>query len=170
MVGRLALGDGEAGGTDMSASSDAVIQPIGMRRAAILIGCIVLCWIPVLVGAGAIADATALYALADGANPYFVPAHGLLLYVWSPLVVASACVLLLSPGLFLSIALNAARSVALWIVTAMASSLVLVSVAAQAVQGAMGRPLLGSAFALVVVACSLACAALMLVRARKPLA
>ncbi len=154
----------------MSASSDAVSSPIGARRAAILVLCVAICWIPVLVGARAIGDATALYALADGANPYFVPAHGLLLYVWSPLVVASACVLLLSPGLFLSIALNAARSVALWIVTAMASSLVVVSIAAQAVQGAMGRPLLGSAFALVVVVCSLACAALLLVRARKPLA
>ena len=145
-------------------------EPPGLARAARLALCLALCWIPALVGAGAIGDVTALYPLADSANPYFVPAHALLLYVWSPLVVASACVLLLSPGLFISIALNAARSVALWITTGFAASLLIVSVASQAVQSMMGRPLLGTAFAVVVMVCGVVCAGLMLLRSRRPTA
>ena len=153
-----------------TADASAPSEPPGLARAARLVLCIAICWIPALVGAGAIGEVSALYPLADSPDPYFVPGHALLLYLWSPLVVASACILLLSPGLFLSIALNAARSVALWITSAFAASLVVVSVASQAVQAAMGRPLLGTAFVLVLVACSLTCAGLMLLRVRRPTA
>lgn len=146
-------------------------QTTDLKRCGVLIAAIAACWIPALVGADAIGKVGALFALADGPNPYFIPGQALLLYLWSPLVVASACVLLLSPGLFLTIALNGACSVARWIVTSIAASFVVVSVAAQAVQAAMGAPLVGSGFACVVIACSLACAGLMLARAsRKALA
>ena len=153
-----------------TADAPAPSEPPGLARAAKLVLCIAICWIPALVGAGAVGEASALYPLADSPDPYFVPGHALLLYLWSPLVVASSCILLLSPGLFLSIALNAARSVALWITSAFAVSLVVVSVASQVVQAVMGKPLLGTAFALVVAACSLVCAALMLLRAKRPIA
>jgi hypothetical protein len=125
---------------------------------------IAVAWLPALFGHDAVQSAAARFALANSANPYFVPDQAWILYIWTPLVVASACLLFLSPGLFLSLALNAATGVGRWVLTGFALSLVILSVAAAAVQWIVGSPLLGSAFAVVVVVCSLACFGFLLIR------
>jgi len=64
----------------------------------------VAAWIPAVARSDAVGKAAALFPLADSAHPYFVPAHAWTLYLWTPVVVMSACLLFLSPGLFLSLA------------------------------------------------------------------
>lgn len=119
------------------------------------LGLMVLSWAPVLIHAGAVGEVAALHHLALAPNPYIVAEHAVLLYVISPLVVLSACMLLLSPGMLLSLALGAGRSVPEWLLTGLALSLIVVSVAAGVVQAAAGATLQGSAFAAVVAACAL---------------
>ncbi len=134
-------------------------------RAARLFSVLVLAWLPGIIGSRAVGNAAALYPLAESANPYFVPAHAGLLYLWSPLVVASACILFLSPGLLFSLAVNGAKGPERWVLTGFASSLILVSFSAAVVQAILGRPLQGVSFALVVAGCSLLCFFFLYIRA-----
>lgn len=50
-----------------------------------------------------------IYSLSDQPNfndKYWHPSHGLLLYVWMPLLAIAVCILILAPGLTLSLAIN----------------------------------------------------------------
>jgi hypothetical protein len=76
-----------------------------------------------------------------------------LLCVRVPLVAASAFVLFLAPGLLLSLALNAARDEARWLLHSLALSLVLVSATAGGVQALAGVPIRGPAFGVAVMGC-----------------
>lgn len=139
----------------------------GVTRILRLVAILGIICMPAIVGRGAIGATAGLQTFAASQHPYFVPAHAILLYFWAPIVAVSACALLLSPGLLLSIALGAAANVNRWIVTGAAASIVVVSVAAAAVQSASGRPLRGGAFVAVVCSCAAACAAIALWRARR---
>jgi hypothetical protein len=119
---------------------------------------------PVIVGRDAIRAAAALNALASSAHPYFVPAHAALLYLWSPLVAASACVLLLTPGLLISVALGVATDVGRWLLMGLTISIGVVSASAAIVQALMRSPLRGGAFIAVVCACFILSAAALLWR------
>lgn len=121
-------------------------------RARWLVATLAVASVPALVDPHAIAAAAALLPRIDPAAAYFVPSHGLLLYVRAPLVLLSAAVLLLSPGLLLSAALGAATDAGRWIVTGLASSLLLVSVATALIQAIVGASLDGRWFAALVVA------------------
>jgi hypothetical protein len=132
-----------------------------------LLAVLVLLWLPALVGRQAVGDAVNLYPLVFSANPYFHPEHALLLYLWSPLVALSACVLLLSPGLLLVAAYGAARNAGQWILHGLAVSIVLISAVTAALQSAMGSPPLGGGFVALVIACSAAAAAAMWRRQRR---
>jgi hypothetical protein len=129
-----------------------------------LFAAIAVAWLPALLGADAVRSVAALFPLASLPQPYFVPEHAWLLYIWTPIVVASACILFLSPGLFLALALGAAKSVGEWVLSALALSIVVVSLAAGIVQWLMASPLQGSAFAWVVIGCSIACFIFMVMR------
>ncbi len=132
-------------------------------RMTALIGVLAAASLPATFGFGAVADAAALYALAESSNPYFQPHHAFLLYAWTPLVAQSACVMLLAPGLLLAMALGAPVAVGQWVVYGFALSVVIVSAAAGLTQAAIGSPLVGGPFAAVVLACSAgACVALLL--------
>ncbi len=146
-------------------SSDLVIGPT--RRAIKLYALLVLAWVPVLLGQDALRSAAALFPLAGSPHPYWVPEHAWTLYFWTPLVVASACLLLLSPGLLLSLALNAAKRVGEWIATAFGLSIAIVSVAAAGVQSVTGTVLREGAFAAVIAVCSILCFAFLLARLRR---
>jgi len=111
-----------------------------------------LMMIPVLFDRGAIAEAGKLYALGATSNPYWVPSHGLLLYVRAPLVALSTCVLVMSPGLLLAIAAGMARTIEIWIDSALMLGIITVSVAAGVAQSMAGVPLTGWSFIAVVAA------------------
>ena len=128
-------------------------ETAGRKRVWTLLAIAVLCWLPVLFGRDAVQAAAALYPLSQ--TGYFVGAHAFLLYFWTPLVVASACALLLSPGLFLSIALDGAPNPGQWILTALGISIVAIGGLTTVAQSLAG-PLTPGAFLLLVVICSAA--------------
>jgi len=140
---------------------------VSRRRAFLLLGAIAVAWFPLLIDGGAIERASALFSLADSPHPYFVPEHGILLYLWSPLVVGSVYVLLMSPGLFLSIACGGMEQISRWVVHSGALSIVLVSGLAGAVQLLSGHPLVGTEFIATILLCSLICFAVLLVRVHR---
>ncbi|HYN81246.1 MAG TPA: hypothetical protein VES88_07065 [Gemmatimonadaceae bacterium] len=111
-----------------------------------------LMMLPVVFDRGAIAEAGTLYALGEASNPYWVPSHGLLLYVRAPLVALSACVLVMSPGLLLAIAAGMARTIEIWILSALMLSIISVSVAVGLAQSMAGVPLTGWYFIAIVAA------------------
>ena len=134
------------------------------QRALRLFALVAVACIPALVGRDAVRSVSALFSLADSAHPYFVSAYAGTLYLWTPLVVASVCFLFLSPGLFLSLALNSAKGVGQWMTSGLALSLIVVSAAAGIVQLIIGSPLRGGAFAATVVGCALICFGFFLMR------
>lgn len=82
-----------------------------------------LTWLPALLGTQVITQVASLYTLGAGPYPYFQPSHFWLLYVITPLVVASSFLLYLSPGAMLILALGQARSLAEWWALAFGTSL-----------------------------------------------
>jgi hypothetical protein len=137
---------------------------VDVRRAVLLLTGLFACWLPVLLLRDTIADVAALHELARTAQAYFVPEHAFLLYVQSPLVVLSACVLLMTPGLVAALALGRARSVDDWVLHGFALSLVGISLAAAGAQAV--APLGPSGFVAVILACTLLAFALLLFRLR----
>ena len=137
------------------ASEPVVTDMANSKRVLRIFIIIAVAWLPALIGSDAVRSAAALFALANSPNPYFVPDHAWTLYLWAPIVVVSACLLFLSPGLFLSIAINSAQNVGHWILSGLALSLIVLSIVTGIVQWIMGNPLRDGAFAAVVIACSL---------------
>jgi hypothetical protein len=111
-------------------------------------------WLPALLAPQWVRAAAELVNLERPPASFLLDRPGLL-FLGAPLVVLSACILLLSPGLLLAIALNRGKSLAEWLLFGFALSLTIVSVAAGIVQGLLGTPLVGWRFAAVVIACSL---------------
>ncbi|HEY7317474.1 MAG TPA: hypothetical protein VIE89_07860 [Candidatus Binatia bacterium] len=145
-------------------SQPTVDDPTQSRSVLYLYAFLVVGGLPALIGRNALQSAAALFPLAESAHPYFVPSHAGLLYFWTPLVAMSACLLFLTPGLLLSLALDAAKGVGQWVLSALALSLVTISSAAAIVQSLMGTPLRGGVFAAVVVGCSLVCFGFLFIR------
>lgn len=122
---------------------------------------------PVLAGGDAVRSSAALFQLAEGAHPYFVAGHAALLYLWAPLVVASACLLVLAPGLLLALAFDSAPRPATWVLHGLGLSLPVVSAAAWVAERIAGQPLRGSLFAALLIALSAVCLALVALRLRR---
>ncbi len=137
-----------------------------VRVAAFALG-LALASLPGALAHGAVTGAAALHGLAAWSQPYFLPQHAGLLYGAVPLVVLSAYVLLLAPGLLLALSAGVAARLEAWLLAALAISLVLVSVVAGAVQAILGSPLEGGAFVLVVAGLGVAAAAVAVLRARR---
>jgi len=147
-------------------SPEPVVQHGGPSRTAILVlsALAVAGWLPVLLAHDTVRAVAALAPLANSASAYFVPRHAALLYVATPLVVASGCLLFLSPGLVLSLAFNVRGGPARWLLSGFGLSLVVVSGTTAVMQAALGRPLRGGFFLAVVVACALASIGVLLLR------
>ncbi|MBW7990527.1 MAG: hypothetical protein FVQ84_10995, partial [Planctomycetes bacterium] len=153
----------EQQGRDITCESTSLT--VGKRWYALgLFLIIAIGWLPVLFGLNTIKSVTALYPLANSAHPYFVPEHAVKLYLLTPLVVMSSCLLFLSPGLFLSLALNSAKSLGQWIFTSLAISLILISSVTGIVQSIMEKPLRDGWFATVVVIISTVCFVFLFIR------
>lgn len=116
------------------------------RRGALL----ALLSLPAVVAPGAVARASALAADALPSNPWFVVSHAFLLYGVVPLVAFSACVLVLSPGLLLTV--HPERAAPEWLFRAFVVSLGLVSVVSGLAQAILSEPLRGRGYALLLLA------------------
>lgn len=119
-----------------------------LRLAAALL----LLSLPGVVLHGVVAEAAALYPLVDGTQRYFLPEHAGLVYFLVPVAVGSASILFLAPGLFLALAWGRATSVSSWMLSALALSLVLVSLVAGVATGIGGGPVTGHSFGLLCLA------------------
>ena len=124
------------------------------RSICYLFATLVGAWIPVLLDAQAVSSAAALWPLAESPNPYFVPDEAALLYFRAPLVIVSAFILCLSPGLLLALAMPSSSSVERWVLNSFALSLLVVSSVAAFVQELSASPLQGGTFLAVPIACS----------------
>ncbi|WP_413870624.1 hypothetical protein [Albidovulum sp.] len=97
-----------------------------------------------------------LVPLASGPQPYFIPAHALFLQVWVPFVALAASALFLAPGLLLMLALaRPADRFEHWLIKGFTLSLFGVPVLAAAVQAALGLPMTGAAYVLMLLAACL---------------
>ena len=142
---------------------DSISLKLLLRLGAVTI----LAWLPALIGHPVVGRVASLAALAESPHPYFVPQHTALLYVWTPLVVASACILFMSPGLFLALALGAGQTVGRWVLSGLALSLVVLTPVVALAGMALGDSLRGRAFAVLVAACALGCLAVLAWRQRR---
>ena len=120
-----------------------------------LLGFLAVGWLPALIDAGALSEATALNVLAESPQPYFVPSEAWLLYFRTPVVALSGCLLCISPGLLLALAVRRSMGVSLWIVSGFGLSLLAVSAATTAIQALLDTPLRDGRFAVLLVVCSL---------------
>ena len=120
-----------------------------------LLGFLAVGWLPALIDAGALSEATALNVLAESPQPYFLPSEAWLLYFRAPAVALSGCLLCISPGLLLALAVRRSMGISLWIVSGFGLSLLVVSAATMATQALLGTPLRDGRFALLLVVCSL---------------
>ena len=125
------------------------------RKLVWLLAVLSIGWLPALINPEIVQVATDLYPTALGStNPYWVGEHIGTVYCGVPVVTISACLLFLSPGLFLSLAFNAGKSVGEWIFSGLLLSIIVVSVVAGMVQAFIGYPLRGSTFAYIVMGCA----------------
>lgn len=122
-----------------------------------LVALIALGWLPLVLGYERVREAADLVELAAVPNPYLIPAHATLLYGTLPLVVVSACLAVMTPGLLLALG-SQVRTTEVWILRGFALSLPVVSVSAIVAQHAVGRLLTGRAFIALLAVSSIPCA------------
>ena len=149
---------------DPNISSDLSTGHLTIAAATRFAVILVIIWLPGILGHNAIQMVSALYQLASSGNPYFHPEHAGLLYIWSPVVALSVCIFLLSPGLFLSLALKKGKGLGEFVVSGLAMSIIVISVVTGLVQSLIGEPVIGDKFTAVVVVCSLASFGLLIIR------
>ncbi len=137
------------------------------RQLALLAASVAALSLPALLGRAVVPDAVALRLAATPGDPWLVPGHALLLYVGVPAVAVSTCVLVLAPGLFLALALRRGRSAGEWLLSGLALSLVVVSLAAALGQGLVGEGMRGGTFALLVAASAAVCLGVAALRLRR---
>ncbi len=118
------------------------------------IAVLLVAWAILFLDSGAVPRAAALYAVAEGGNPYLVPRHALLLYLRVPLVTLAASVLLLAPGLILALALGRGQSLDRWVIYGFGLSLVVLA-ALTSVLTAAGAAPSGRGFSTLLVGLSL---------------
>lgn len=94
------------------------------KRAALLSATLIAAALPAIFLHGWMTRAVALHSIVHVGNAYWLPAHFFLLYVAVPLLALSACVLVLAPGLALSLALTNPRNLGEWVLQGFALSLV----------------------------------------------
>ena len=143
-----------------SPSDDRLSSGIARSIAIVLGGLSLLALLAPFVGP----EAVALVDRVDVRQAYFPTFRPLLLYVGLPLAVLGSLVAVLAPGLLLALALGGCTSTSVWVLQGFALSLVATSLPVALVQAAAGRPVLGLEFAAILLATTVAAAALLLGR------
>ena len=124
------------------------------RAMAILALLVFIAGAAVWTGLGTLRDTLMQWDLGATATPYFLPAHALPLYIVTPLVTLAAAFLFLAPGLILAAVFGREKHAAAWIVSGLATAIVLHIAVTTAVQLASGVILKGTAYLGFVVALS----------------
>ncbi|MGH9858185.1 MAG: hypothetical protein ACRD4B_10115, partial [Acidobacteriota bacterium] len=140
---------------------------VDLRRAAYLSLILFLCWLPVIAARGAIQSAADLFSLAESAHPYSFWNHPAFLYFWTPLIALSSFVLVLTPGFFIALAMDAAEEIGEWVVNALGISIVTISIVVAAAMSITGDSLRGSTFLWVVGWLSILSFGLLILRIRQ---
>ncbi len=104
------------------------------------IAVLLVAWAILFLDSGTVPRAAALYAVAEGGNPYLVPRHALLLYLRVPLVTLAASLLVLAPGLILALALGRGQSLDRWVIYGLGLSLVALAVLTSVLTAAGAAP------------------------------
>lgn len=140
----------------MTATVPARLTP---HRLAWLGGVLLVGASPALFASDLPGRAAGLHALAGRSGPYFDGGLGELglLGVRLPLVYVSACLLVMAPGLLLTLLCDAAPAASSWLARALLVNVALVSCVANLVSAAIGAPLGGRGFALALLGASALC-------------
>lgn len=119
--------------------------------------------LPALLFRKAVAAAATFHPLARETFPDFGLADVLTTYVAAPLAAIAACILFLSPGLVLALAMNSVTNIGDWLLKGCALSLVVLASVAAVAHG-LGASPAGLPFGLVVLGCTIGAGGLLLVR------
>lgn len=122
--------------------------------------------LPALLGPAVGEQMWELATVIDSSQPYFSWVRPGLLYASLPLAVLGSLVLVLAPGLLLALGLGQAHTFELWLLRGFCWSLVVLGLVVAGVQALTGAPLVGSAFCLTALACTLAAGLFAVLRAR----
>ncbi len=112
--------------------------------------CLAIAALPVTLDPGAVARAAALVPATGLLAPYWVSEQALLIYLWAPIVMLSASLLILAPGLLLAAAWTGTEGFGPWVVRGLALSILLLAPVTTGAQ-LLGIPLLGTGFALLLI-------------------
>ncbi len=154
----------EAAEQTVGASSTTTVDAsITKQRAVRLLAVLIASALPALLLRKAVAAAVTFHPLAREAFPQFGVADAVTVYVAAPLAAISACILFLSPGLVLALAMNSVTTIGDWLLKGCALSLVLLASVA-AVAHALGASPTGLSFGLLVLGCTIGAGGLLLTR------
>lgn len=134
------------------AEGGAAPRAMGLTALGILIAGLVV-W----GGLGTLRDTLMQWDLGATANPYFLPGHALSLYVVTPLVTLAAAFLFLTPGLILTAVFGREKHAAAWLVSALATTILIHIAATTGFQLLTGTILKGTAYLSFILALSVLC-------------
>ena len=118
---------------------------------------VALCALVAFAGRGTVLEVLSLWDLGQGAHPYFLPAQALQLYIVTPLAALATSIFFLAPGLILSTVFGREKGAAFWLLSALATAIVVLVAVTSLVQTATGTVLTGPQFFLTVLGTNIAC-------------
>lgn len=129
--------------TDRMTGAEGRAAPRAMALTALAI---VMAGLTIWFGLGTLRDTLMQWDLGQSAHPYFLPGHALSLYIVTPLVTLAAAFLFLTPGLILSAVFGREKHAAAWLVSALATTILVHIVATTGFQLLTGTNLKGHAY------------------------
>lgn len=124
---------------------------------------LIICWIPAFIGSDSILNVSDLYPLENGSY-YFDYLHFFRLYLWTPIVVISACLLFISPGLLLTMGTNTVKNAGHWFLLAICVSILFNSITISIVELFLEIHLIGTTFAIFIGLITFICFVFILIR------
>lgn len=132
--------------------------PLNLAFLAVISG--LISWL----GIGPVRTVLGLWELGKTANPYWLPAHSLQLYILTPLTAMALSSFCLAPGLFLAAAFGRTKSLALWLLSGFGGALAAVTLTSIIADRLAGAPLVGTDFLLLLAGLNLACLVVLALR------
>ncbi len=144
-----------------ASSTSTTAAAITRQRAVRLLAVLIASALPALLLREAVTAAVALHPLARDSSLQFGLTDVATTYVAAPLAAISACILFLSPGLVLALAMNSVTTIGDWVLKGCALSLVLLASVAAVAHG-LGASPAGLSFGLLVLGCTIAAGGVLL--------